>query len=91
MAVRRGDRVRMIAGKDLGAEGRVLAVQPRKGKVVVEGINRVTRHEKIRPNRRGGQEGGIQHKEAPVDLSNIALICPTDGATRAGTRIDDSS
>ena len=91
MAVRRGDRVRMIAGKDLGAEGRVLAVQPRKGKVVVEGINRVTRHEKIRPNRRGGQEGGIQHKEAPVDLSNVALICPTDGATRTGTRIDDSS
>jgi large subunit ribosomal protein L24 len=91
MAIRRGDRVRMIAGKDLGAEGRVLAVQPRKGKVVVEGINRVTRHEKIRPNRRGGQEGGIQHKEAPVDLSNVALICPTDGATRAGTRIDDSS
>ena len=91
MAIRRGDRVQMIAGKDLGAEGRVLAVQPRKGKVVVEGINRVTRHEKIRPNRRGGQEGGIQHKEAPVDLSNVALICPTDGATRAGTRIDDSS
>jgi large subunit ribosomal protein L24 len=91
MAIRRGDRVRMIAGKDLGAEGRVLAVQPRKGKVVVEGINRVTRHEKIRPNRRGGQEGGIQHKEAPVDLSNVALICPTDGATRAGTRVDDAS
>jgi large subunit ribosomal protein L24 len=91
MAIRRGDRVRMIAGKDLGAEGRVLAVQPRKGKVVVEGVNRVTRHEKIRPNRRGGQEGGIQHKEAPVDLSNVALICPTDGPTRAGTRVDEVS
>jgi large subunit ribosomal protein L24 len=91
MAIRRGDRVQVIAGKDLGAEGRVLAVQPRKRKVVVEGINRVTRHEKIRPNRRGGQEGGIQHKEAPVDLSNVALICPSDGATRAGTRVDDAS
>jgi large subunit ribosomal protein L24 len=91
LVVRRGDRVRMIAGKDLGAEGRVLAVLPRKGKVIVEGINQVTRHEKIRPNRRGGQEGGIQHKEAAVDVSNVALICPTDGATRVGTRIEEGS
>jgi large subunit ribosomal protein L24 len=91
MAIRRGDRVRMIAGKDLGAEGRVLAVLPRRGKVIVEGINQVTRHEKIRPNRRGGQEGGIQHKEAPVDVSNVALICPTDGPTRTGTRVDQAS
>jgi large subunit ribosomal protein L24 len=91
MAIRRGDRVRMIAGKDLGAEGRILAVLPRRGKVIVEGINQVTRHEKIRPNRRGGQEGGIQHKEAPVDVSNVALICPTDGPTRTGTRVDQAS
>ncbi|MDQ5874178.1 MAG: 50S ribosomal protein L24, partial [Actinomycetota bacterium] len=75
---------------DLGAEGRVLAVLPKRGKVIVEGMNTVTRHEKVRPNRRGGQEGGIQHKEAAVDVSNVALICPNDGATRVGHSVDDS-
>jgi large subunit ribosomal protein L24 len=88
--IRKGDRVRMISGKDLGAEGRVLAVLPKRGKVIVEGVNSVTRHEKVRANRRGGQEGGIQHKEAAVDVSNVALICPNDGATRVAHRVDDS-
>ena len=88
LAIRKGDRVAMIAGKDIGAEGRVLAVLPKKRKIIVEGINRVTRHEKVRPNRRGGQEGGIEHREAPVDVSNVALLCPTDGATRASYRVE---
>ncbi len=89
--VRKGDRVAVIAGKDLGAEGRVLQVLPSKGKVLVEGVNRVTRHEKVRLNRRGSQEGGISHKEAPIDASNVALVCPTDGPTRAGYRVDSGS
>jgi large subunit ribosomal protein L24 len=88
--VRKGDRVEIIAGKDIGAQGRVLEVIPKRGKVLVEGVNTITRHEKIRMNRRGGQEGGISHKEAPVDLSNVALICPTDGRTRAGYRVEES-
>jgi large subunit ribosomal protein L24 len=88
--IRKGDRVAIIAGKDLGAEGRVLRVLPRKSKVLVEGINQVTRHEKVRMSRRGAQEGGITHKESPVDLSNVALICPTDGPTRVGFRVDES-
>jgi large subunit ribosomal protein L24 len=90
VGIRRGDEVAVIAGKDLGARGRVLEVYPRRGRVLVEGVNRVTRHEKVRMNRRGGQEGGIAHKEAPVDVSNVALVCPTDGPTRAGARIDDA-
>ena len=81
MAVRRGDRVRMIAGKDLGAEGRVLAVQPRKGKVVVEGINRVLKH--VRPNQRNPQGGRIQ-KDAPIHVSNVMPLDPTSGK---GTRV----
>jgi large subunit ribosomal protein L24 len=87
--IRRGDEVAIIAGKDLGARGRVLTVDPHKGRVIVEGVNRVTRHEKVRMNRRGGQEGGISHKEAPVDISNVALVCPTDGPTRAGVRQEE--
>ncbi len=88
--VRKGDQVAVIAGKDIGVQGRVLEVLPSKRRVIVEGVNRITRHEKIRMNRRGGQEGGISHKEAAVDLSNVALVCPTDGPTRAGYRIDES-
>ena len=84
--IRKGDQVAVIAGKDLGARGRVLAVDPRRGRVMVEGVNRVTRHEKIRMTRRGGQEGGISHREAYVNISNVALICPNDGPTRVGSR-----
>lgn len=84
----KGDEVEVIAGKDIGARGRVLEVIPKKGRVIIEGINRVTRHEKIRMSRRGSQEGGIAHKEAPIDISNVALVCPTDGAVRVGYRIE---
>jgi len=85
--IRKGDEVIIIAGKDKGAKGRVLDVLPRKNKVIVEAINRVTRHEKLRMSRRGGQEGGIQHKEAAIDLSNVALIDPDDKKpVRVGVR-----
>ena len=86
--IKKGDRVAVIAGKDKGAEGRVLEVLPKKRKVMVEAVNRVTRHEKIRMNRRGSQEGGIAHKEAAIDISNVALVCPTDGPTRVGFRVE---
>ena len=88
LKIKKGDQVQVIAGKDLGAQGRVLQVIPKKQKVLVEGVNQVTRHERIRVNRKGGQEGGITHKEAPIALSNVALLCPTDGPTRAGYKID---
>ena len=90
MKIKKGDQVAVIAGKDIGARGRVLDVLPKRNKVIVEGVNRVTRHEKIRPTTRGGQQGGIEHKEAPISASNVALVCPTDGPTRAGYRMDDS-
>jgi large subunit ribosomal protein L24 len=87
--VRKGDEVQVISGKEIGARGRVLEVLPKKGKVIVEGVARATRHEKIRPAQgRAGQEGGITHKEAAVDISNVALVCPTDGPTRAGFKLD---
>lgn len=88
-AIRKGDRVRVMAGKDAGKDGRVIAVLPSVGRVLVEGVNRVKRHEKVRPARgRAGQEGGIVTKELPVNLANVALVCPTDGPTRTGSRID---
>ena len=88
--IRKGDEVVIIAGKDKGAKGRVLDVLPRQNKIIVEAVNRVTRHEKLRMSRRGGQEGGIQHKEAAIDLSNVALIDPDDKKpVRVGIRIND--
>ena len=64
MKIKKGDKVQIIAGKDKGKEGVVLAAYPRLDKVLVEGINRVTKHEKIRTNQRGSKSGGIVTKEA---------------------------
>ena len=89
LKIKSGDEVQIISGKDLGARGRVLDVVPSKNLVFVEGVNRATRHEKLRMAQgRGGQEGGITHKEAAIHISNVALVCPTDGPTRVGFRID---
>jgi large subunit ribosomal protein L24 len=88
--IRKGDRVAVLTGKNLGKQGRVIAVFPKRNAVLVEGVNTVKRHEKIRPARgRGGQEGGIVTKDLPVDLSNVALVCATCGPTRVGFRIED--
>ena len=88
---KKGDTVAVIAGKDLGNQGRILEVLPKKNKVIVEGVNRVTRHEKVTMDRRGAQTGGIAHKEAPIDASNVALICGNDGPTRVGFRVDETT
>ncbi|MGH7426318.1 MAG: 50S ribosomal protein L24 [Candidatus Methylomirabilales bacterium] len=89
LRIRKGDRVHVLTGKDAGKEGRVIAVLPKKNRVLVEGVSRVKRHEKVRPARgRSGQEGGIITTELPVDLSNVTLVCPNCGPTRVGLRID---
>jgi large subunit ribosomal protein L24 len=89
MKLKKGDTVAVIAGKDLGTRGRILDVLPKKNKVIVEGVNRVTRHEKIAMDRRGQQTGGIAHKEAAINASNVALVCPNDGTARIGFRIEE--
>lgn len=92
LKLRKGDEIQVISGKELGARGRILEVLPKKRKVLVEGISRATRHEKVRPAAgRAGQQGGITHKEAAIDISNVALVCPTDGPTRIGYRIDEDA
>jgi large subunit ribosomal protein L24 len=86
--IRKGDRVAVRTGKDAGKEGQVIEVMPGDGLVLVQGVNKVKRHEKIRPARgRQGQEGGIVTKEMPVNLANVSLICPTDGPVRTRTRV----
>ena len=81
MNIRKDDTVQVLTGDDKGRTGRVLRVLVDKGKVVVEGINRVYKH--MKPSRRNPQ-GGRLSKEMPVDVSNLALFCPN---CRRGVRV----
>jgi large subunit ribosomal protein L24 len=79
--VKKGDQVIVMAGRDRGKRGRVLDVKPRDGKIKVEGVAVVKRHQ--RPNPGANRPGGILEKEAYVDISNVQLIDPASGkATR---------
>ncbi|MGH9102149.1 MAG: 50S ribosomal protein L24 [Acidimicrobiales bacterium] len=86
MRLRKGDRVRVRTGKDRGKEGVIMRVIPSEGRVIVEGVNVVKRHTK--PTR-ATQQGGIIDKDMPLPASNVSLICPNDGMTRVGARLDD--
>jgi large subunit ribosomal protein L24 len=85
--IRKGDNVIVVSGRDKGKKGNVLRVLPADERVLVQGINVVKRH--MRPSAR--QTGGIVEKEAPIHLSNVALVDPQSGkATRVGFRtLDD--
>jgi len=85
--LKKGDRVRVIAGKDLGKDGVIMRVIPEKNKVIVEGVNIAKKHQ--RPTR-ATMQGGIIDKDMPLNASNVALICGSCGATRVGYRIDDA-
>ena len=86
MKIRKGDRVRVLAGKDRGKEGEVMRALPEKRKVVVQGVNVAKKHQK--PTR-VAQSGGIIEKDMPIDVSNVAIISPSDGKpTRVGYRIE---
>ena len=74
--VKKGDTVVVISGKDKGKKGKITAAFPKTGKVVVEGVNMVTKHQKAR---NAMQPGGIIHKEAAIDASNVMLVCPKCG------------
>ena len=71
MKVKKGDTVVVIAGKDKGAKGKVIAAYPRLDKVLVEGVNRVKKHTRIRTTQRGAKTGGIVTQEAPIHVSNV--------------------
>lgn len=82
--IRKGDRVQVLAGRDKGKRGEVLRVIPTEQRALVQGVNMVKRHQKPRGL---NAPGGIQEKEAPIHLSNLALIDPkSDKPTRVGFR-----
>ncbi len=71
LKIKKGDTVRVIAGKDNGKEGKVVAIDRKKGRVLVEGINMITKH--MKPSA-ANQNGGIVQKEAPIDISNVMYL-----------------
>jgi large subunit ribosomal protein L24 len=91
MKVKKGDEVVVIAGKDRGIKGKVIAADPVTNKVVVEGINRVTKHTRISTTARGAKAGGIEHVEAAINASNVMVIDSEGKATRVGYRRDEES
>jgi large subunit ribosomal protein L24 len=90
MKVRKGDTVLVVAGKDKGAKGKVIQALPRQDKVIVEGVNRVKKHERIRTTQRGAKTGGIVTQEAPIHVSNVMVLDSDGKPTRVGYRTDEN-
>ena len=84
LKIKKGDTVKVIAGKDNGKEGKVISVDQKNLKVLVEGVNVVTKHAK--PSQ-ANPEGGIIQKEAPIDISNVMYV-HKGKATRVGFKIE---
>ena len=89
MKIVKGDTVVVVAGRDKGARGKVIAVLPELGRVIVEGVNRVKRHTRVRQTQRGAKTGGIVTQEAAIDVSNVMVVDSDGKPTRVGYRVDD--
>jgi large subunit ribosomal protein L24 len=92
MKIKKGDTVIVVAGRDRGRTGLVVAAYPDRGKVLVQGVNVVTKNKKVNyQGQRGAKEGGITHEEAPIDVSNVQLVDPdSKKAARVGYRFDEN-
>ena len=90
MKVKKGDTVMVVAGRDKGAKGKVIAAYPKLDKVLVEGINRVKKHTRIRTTQRGAKTGGIVTQEAPIHVSNVMVVDDGGRPTRVGYRFDEN-
>ena len=88
MKIKKDDKVIVLSGKDKGKQGKVLIADPKGGKVVVEGVNVATKHQKPRKQ---GEEGGIIKVETPIYVNKVQLVCPKCGkATRVAHKIVNS-
>jgi large subunit ribosomal protein L24 len=86
LKIKKGDRVRVLQGKDRGKEGEVTRVIPEEGKVIVDGLNVAKKHQRAT---RQTMHGGIIDKEMPIPVSNVALLAGDGKPTRVGFRFDD--
>lgn len=94
--IKKGDLVQVITGKkqdkggDRGKQGKVLEVLTERNRVIVEGVNYVTKHSRVGQTQRGTKTGGIETLEAPIHISNVALVDPeTKKPTRVGHRVEE--
>jgi large subunit ribosomal protein L24 len=86
LKIKKGDRVRVLTGKDRGATGEVTRVLPTAGKVIIDGVNVAKKHQKAT---KATMQGGIIDKDMPIPVANVAILCPTCGrTTRVGYKID---
>ena len=87
--IKKGDTVQVLTGKDKGSTGKVIAVYRESERVLVEGVNRVTRHTKAGQSARGTTTGGLVVQEAPIHVSNVAVVDASDKKpTRIKTRVE---
>ncbi|MGI8879491.1 MAG: 50S ribosomal protein L24 [Jatrophihabitans sp.] len=91
MKIKKGDTVLVVAGKDRGVKGKVIAAVPNSDRVIVEGVNRIKKHEKLTTTGRGAKSGGITTQEASVHVSNVMVVDDDGKATRVGYRRDDET
>jgi large subunit ribosomal protein L24 len=93
MKIRKDDTVVVMRGKDRGKTGRVLRTEPARGRLYVEGLNIIKRHQRprsVKDTQKSAQAGGIIEKEGPIHVSNVMLLDPTDNKpTRVGVRVHD--
>ena len=91
MKIKKGDHVIVVAGRDRGREGTVIASYPERDRVLVQGVNMVKKNKKVTyQGQRGAKEGGITHEEAPIDVSNVQLADPdSNQPARVGYRVDE--
>ena len=88
MKLKKGDRVQVIQGKDVGKVGEVARVIPERNMVVVESAELINVAKKHQKPTRATMQGGIQDKAMPIHVSNLMLICSKDGPVKAGYRVD---
>ncbi len=96
--IKKGDLVQVISGPkperggDRGKQGKVLEVLVEQDRVIVEGVNYVTKHNRVGQSQRGSKTGGIETMEAPIHISNVALVDPeTKKPTRIGRRVEEQT
>jgi large subunit ribosomal protein L24 len=85
LKIKKGDRVRVLAGKDRGKEGNVTRVVPKTRKIIVDGVNVAKKHQKAT---RSTMQGGIIDRDMPLDASNVAVLCPKGHPTRVGYKFN---
>jgi large subunit ribosomal protein L24 len=89
MKVKKGDTVVVVAGRDRGARGKVIAAYPKEQRILVEGVNRIKKHTRVTTTQRGAQSGGIVTQEASIHVSNVMVVDSDGKPTRVGYRKDE--